>query len=61
MVKRFTRLKDLNAKFGFLLNTVHLMEVEHKDSTDATLCQNCNDLVTVYHADFDGSELYAEI
>ena len=61
MVKIFTRLKDMKAKFGFLLDTVHLMEVEHQDSTDATLCQNCNDLATIYHTDFDGSELYAEI
>ena len=51
----------LRFKFGFLLDAVHLMEVEHQDSTDATLCQNCNDLATVYHTDFDGSELYAEI
>ena len=40
MIKIFTRLKDLNATFGFLLDTVHLMEVEHRDSTDATPCQN---------------------
>ena len=49
MIKIFTRLKDPNAKFGFLLDTIHLMEVEQQDSTDATLCQNCNDLATVYH------------
>ena len=28
---------------------------------DATLCENCDDLATVYLTDFDGSELYAEI
>ena len=36
MVKRFTRLKELNAKFGSLQDTVHLMEVEHQGSTDVT-------------------------
>ena len=32
------------------------MEVEHQGSTDATLRQNCEDLVTLYHNDFDGTE-----
>ena len=61
MVKRFTHLKELNATFFVLLYMVHLMEVEHQGSTDATLHQNCKDLGTVYHTDFDGTELYAEI
>ena len=61
MVKRFTRLKEMNAKFGSLQDTVHLMEVEHQGSTDATLRLNCKDLGTVCHTGFDGTELCAEI
>ena len=54
MVKRFTRLKDLNANFGFY----SARYISWKLSTKIILmplCQNCNDLATVYHTDFDGS------
>ena len=61
MVKRFTRLKELNAKFGSLQDTVHLMEIEHQGSTDVTIRQSCKDLRTICHTCFDGTELYVEI
>ena len=61
MVKRFTCLKEMNAKFCSLQDTVHLMDVEHHDSTDVTLRQNCKDLGTVCHIGFDGTELCAEM
>ena len=44
MVKRFTRLKELNAKFGSLQDTEHLIEVEHQVSTDSTVRQYWNGL-----------------
>ena len=61
MVKRFTRLKELNAKFGSLQDTEHLIEVEHQVSTDSTVRQYCEDPGTVCHTGFDGTKLYAEI
>ena len=61
MVKRFTRLKEMNATFGSLHDTVHVVEVEHQNSTDVTLRQNCKDLGTACHIGFDGTELCAEI
>ena len=61
MVERFTRLKELNAKFASLQDTEHLMEVEHQGSTDSIVRQYCEDPGTVCHTGFDGTELYAEI
>ena len=61
MVKRFTCLKELNAQFGSLQDTVHLMDVVHQGSTDATVRQYCEDPGTVCHSGFDGTEFYVEI
>ena len=54
-------LKELNAKFGSLQDTVHLMEVEYQGSTDVTISKNCKNLGTVCPTGFDGTELCVEI
>ena len=54
---RFTRLQDLNMKFGFLLDVENLVKCEELDA----LRQNCQDLGNFYDTDIDGRELYNEI
>ncbi|GBM52538.1 hypothetical protein AVEN_230568-1 [Araneus ventricosus] len=54
---RFTRLNDLNSKFGFLLDVEKLFN-KPLDNDVQISCQN---LSRVYNTDFDGPELYAEI
>ncbi|XP_059141319.1 uncharacterized protein LOC131929216 [Physella acuta] len=56
---RFTRLKDLNEKFGFLLDVNCLLksDLTNKDS----ISQKCKVLGEFYKTDFNGSELWAEI
>ena len=50
---RFTRLQDLNMKFGFLLDVENLVKCEELDA----LRQNCQDLGNFYDTDIDGREL----
>ena len=53
----FTRLNDLNSKFGFLLHVHNLAKSEELK----TLCQNCFHLANFYDTDVDGKELFNEI
>jgi len=59
MTTRFTRLKDLNLKFGFLLNIDGLLNSE--DSDDDVLHRHCDDFEQFYDSDVDGTELFNEI
>ncbi len=55
---RFTRLNDLNSKFGFLLDVENLL---NKDNADNVLEKNCKNLGEFYNTDFNGTKLYVEI
>ncbi|KMQ81809.1 52 kda repressor of the inhibitor of the protein kinase-like protein [Lasius niger] len=55
---RFTRLRDLNFKFGFLLDVENLLK---EDTVDSNLEKKCVELGEFYETDFNGAELYAEI
>lgn len=55
---RFTRLSDLNFKFGFLLDVENLL---NKDNVDNDLEKNCKNLGEFYNTDFNGIELFIEI
>ncbi|XP_011170408.3 zinc finger MYM-type protein 1-like [Solenopsis invicta] len=57
IITRFTRLEDLNSKFGFLLNVTELL---HEKDTD-NLRQHCSNFGEFYNIDVDGNELYSEI
>ena len=57
ITSRFTRLKDLNSKFGFLLDVTRLLE---RTDTDE-LSDECVDLAQFYDTDIAASELYSEI
>ncbi|XP_039302821.1 zinc finger MYM-type protein 1-like [Solenopsis invicta] len=57
IITRFTRLEDLNSKFGFLLNVTELL---HEKNTD-NLRQHCSNFGEFYNIDVDGNELYSEI
>lgn len=54
---RFNRLKDLNCKFGFLLDIKNLLTDENLE----VLRQSCIDLENFYDTDVDGKELFDEI
>ena len=54
---RFTRLKSLNTKFGFLLSVNTLFKVENAEN----IRQNCNELASFYDTDIDRKELFSEI
>ena len=54
---RFTRLKDLDAKFGFLLDVQNLFAPDRVEN----IHQNCIDLASFYDTDIDGDDLCAEI
>ncbi|GBN34428.1 hypothetical protein AVEN_74891-1 [Araneus ventricosus] len=54
---RFTRLNDLNSKFGSLLDVENLFN----KSLDNDVQISCKNLHRFCITDFDGSELYAEI
>ena len=54
----FTRLRDLNSKFGFLLDGENLL---NKDNDENGLEKNCKNLGEFYNTDFNGTELYVEI
>ena len=53
----FTRLKDLDAKFGFLLDVQNLFAPDRVEN----IHQNCIDLASFYDTDIDGDDLCAEI
>ena len=59
MTTRFTRLKDLDLKFGFLLNIDGLLRME--DSDGDILCQHCDNFARFYDLDVNGTELFNEI
>lgn len=54
---RFTRLHDLNSKFGFLLDVQTLLKSEDLDA----LRQNCLDFGNFYDTDVEGGDLCLEI
>lgn len=54
---RFTRLQNIDSKFGFLLDIKHLLE----DNTDDNLNRNCANFGQFYQTDVDGTELFNEI
>lgn len=55
---RFTRLSDLNFKFGFVLDVENVL---NKDRVDNDLEKNCKNLGEFYNTDFNGIELFTEI
>ena len=57
MQTRFTRLDDLNSKFGFILDVANLL---HGSQLDA-LRQSCQKLAEFYNTDINGEELYTEV
>ena len=50
---RFTRLRDLNSKFGFLLNISNFLNGENAYLN--VFRQKCKDLEDFYDTDFNGS------
>jgi hypothetical protein len=56
MSERFTRLHDLDNKFGFLLNVKQLMYIETEN-----LEEQCSTFENFYYDDVNGKELYMEI
>ncbi|KAG8238966.1 hypothetical protein J437_LFUL018705 [Ladona fulva] len=57
MSTRFSRLKDLNTKFGFLLDIKTLLY----DTDEDAIHQNCADFPNFYDTDINGNELFIEI
>ena len=57
MTTRFTRLKDLNSKFGFLLDVDRLLKTDDLES----LRQRCIDFGNFYNSEVEGTELLNEI
>ena len=57
MSTRFSRLKDLNTKFGFLLDVKTLLS----DTDEDAIRQDCTDLANFYDTDINGHELFTEI
>ncbi|KAG8235475.1 hypothetical protein J437_LFUL011866 [Ladona fulva] len=57
MSTRFSRLKDLNTKFGFLLDVNTLLS----DTDEDAIRRNCADFANFYDTDIDGNELFIEI
>ena len=57
MSTRFSRLKDLNTKFGFLLDVKTLLS----DTDEDAICQDCTDFANFYDTDINGHELFTEI
>jgi len=58
MDNRFTRLNELDAKFGFLIDVKRLLD--NKSMSGCSL-EECCALARFYSSDFDGTELYNEI
>ncbi|GBL90465.1 hypothetical protein AVEN_179398-1 [Araneus ventricosus] len=54
---RFTRLNDLNSKFGFLLDVKKLFNKPFYNDVQIS----CKNLSRFYNTDFDRPEIYAEI
>ncbi|CAM1327697.1 Uncharacterised protein r2_g3670 [Pycnogonum litorale] len=57
MSTRFSRLKDLNNKFGFLLDVKTLLS----DTDEDAMRRNCADFANFYDTDINGNELFIEI
>lgn len=57
---RFCRLKDLNSKFGFLLDISDLLRDRNEKELKA-LRSDCTKFGSFYDTDVDGEELYNEI
>lgn len=58
MSERFTRLFDIDEKFGWLLD---VNELCYGSQTDDFLREKCDKLAEVYNTDINGKELRAEI
>jgi len=62
MTDRFSLLKDLNSRFGFLLDTKSSLQAPNlDDDNDTTLHTQRLDFGKVYHADVNGNELFQEV
>lgn len=57
MGERFIRLRNLDSKFGFLLDTKELLTT----SNEADIKERCIDVANFYDTDLDGLELFSEI
>lgn len=57
MSTRFSRLKDLNTKFGFFLDVKTLLS----DTDEDAIRRNCADFANFYDTDINGNELFTEI
>ncbi|CAM1323605.1 Uncharacterised protein r2_g3213 [Pycnogonum litorale] len=57
MSTRFSRLKDLNNKFGFLLDVKTLLS----DTDEDAMRRNCADFANFYDTDINGNEIFIEI
>ena len=57
MSTRFSRLKDLNTKFGFLLDVKTLLS----DTDEDAIRRDCTDFANFYDTDINGHELFTEI
>ena len=57
MSTHFSRLKDLNRKFGFLLDVKTLLS----DTDEDAIRRDCTDFANFYDTDINGHELFTEI
>ena len=57
MSTRFSRLKDLNTKFGFLLDVKTFLF----DTDEDAIRRDCTDFANFYDTDINGHELFTEI
>ena len=57
MSTHFSRLKDLNTKFGFLLDVKTLLS----DTDEDAICRDCTDFANFYDTDINGHERFTEI
>ena len=64
MTDRFSRLRDLNSQFGFLLNTKSLLLQQVSDGADdidTELRSQCLHFGKIYNNDVNGKELSHEV
>jgi len=64
MADRFSRLRDLNSQFGFLLNTKSLLlqqVADGADDVDTELRSQCLHFDKIYSNDVNGKELFQEV
>ena len=64
MTDRFSRLRDLNSQFGFLLNTKSLLLQQVPDGVDdidTELRSQCLHFGKIYNNDVNGKELFQEV